>query len=80
MKVRTCRESLGLRIPKDFATELGICPSSEMEINMEAGALLARSASTIEFNALLAEITVESQRVGKRLRRGEWGGGAVKAP
>ena len=51
-----------------------------MEINMEAGALLARSAGTIEFNALLAEITVENQRVGKRLRRGEWGGGAVKAP
>lgn len=51
-----------------------------MEINMEAGALLARSASNIEFNALLAEITVENQRVGKRLRRGEWGGGAVKAP
>jgi antitoxin component of MazEF toxin-antitoxin module len=32
-----------------------------MELNVQAGALLARPAETIDLNALLAEITAENQ-------------------
>jgi len=41
--------------------DLGVRPGSEMELNVQAGALLARLAETIDLNALLAEITAENQ-------------------
>ena len=50
-----------LKIPKAYTTELGVRPGSEMEINLEAGSLLARPAPAIDLNALLAEITSENQ-------------------
>ena len=65
VKVQTWGNSLGLRIPKAYATELGVHPGSEMEVNLEAGTLLARPAAAIDLNALLAEITPENQH-------GEW--------
>jgi antitoxin MazE len=61
VKVQTWGNSLGLRIPKAYATELGVHPGSEMEVNLEAGTLLARPAAAIDLNALLAEITAENQ-------------------
>ena len=65
VKVQAWGNSLGLRIPKAYASELGVRTGSEMELNMQAGALLARLAETIDLNALLAEITAENQH-------GEW--------
>ena len=65
VKVQAWGNSLGLRIPKAYASELGVRPGSEMELNVQAGALLARVAETIDLNALLAEITAENQH-------GEW--------
>ena len=61
VKVQTWGNSLGLRIPKAYATELGVHPGSEMEVNLEAGTLLAKPAAAIDLNALLAEITAENQ-------------------
>jgi antitoxin MazE len=61
VKVQTWGNSLGLRIPKAYATELGVRPGSEMELNLEAGTLLARPAAAVDLNALLAEITAENQ-------------------
>ncbi len=43
VKVQTWGNSLGLRIPKAYATELGVHPGSEMEVNLEAGTLLAKT-------------------------------------
>ena len=61
VKVQAWGNSLGLRIPKAYASELGVRPGSEMELNVQAGALLARVAETIDLNALLAEITAENK-------------------
>lgn len=61
VKVQTWGNSLGLRIPKAYATELGVRPGSEMEVNLEAGTLLARPADALNLNALLAEIKAENQ-------------------
>ena len=41
VKVQAWGNSLGLRIPKAYATELGVGSGSEMEVKVEAGALLA---------------------------------------
>jgi antitoxin component of MazEF toxin-antitoxin module len=38
---------LGLKIPKAYATELGVRPGSEMEVNLEAGTLLSRPAAAV---------------------------------
>ena len=61
VKVQAWGNSLGLRIPKAYATELGVGSGSEMELKVEAGALLARPAEAIQLEALLAEITAENQ-------------------
>jgi antitoxin component of MazEF toxin-antitoxin module len=61
VKVQTWGNSLGLRITKAYATELGVRPGSEMEVNLEAGTLLARPADALNLNALLAEIKAENQ-------------------
>ena len=57
VKVQSWGNSLGLRIPKAYAAELGVGSGSEMEVKVEAGALLARPADAIHLEALLAEIT-----------------------
>ena len=61
VKVQAWGNSLGLRIPKAYATELGVGSGSEMELKVEAGALLARPAEATQLAALLAEITAENQ-------------------
>ena len=61
VKVQAWGNSLGLRIPKAYAAELGVGSGSEMEVKVEAGALLARPAEAIHLEALLAEITAENQ-------------------
>ncbi|MGA0309007.1 MAG: AbrB/MazE/SpoVT family DNA-binding domain-containing protein [Vulcanococcus sp.] len=44
VKVQAWGNSLGLRIPKAYASELGVRAGSEMEVNVEAGALRAELA------------------------------------
>jgi len=61
VKVQAWGNSLGLRIPKAYATELGVGSGSEMELKVEAGVLLARPAEATQLAALLAEITAENQ-------------------
>ena len=69
VKVQSWGNSLGLRIPKDYAAELGVGSGSEMEVKVEAGVLLARPADAIPLKALLAEITADNQH-----SETEWGG------
>ena len=69
VKVQSWGNSLGLRIPKAYAAELGVGSGSEMEVKVEAGALLARPADAIHLEALLAEITEDNQH-----SETEWGG------
>lgn len=61
VKVQAWGNSLGLRIPKAYATELGVVSGSEMDVKVEAGALLARPTEAIHLEALLTEITAENQ-------------------
>lgn len=61
VKVQAWGNSLGLRIPKAYATELGVVSGSEMDVKVEAGALLARPTEAIQLAALLTEITAENQ-------------------
>ena len=67
VKVQPWGNSLGLRIPKAYAAELGVGSASEMEV--EAGALRARPADAIHLEALLAEFTADNQH-----NETEWGG------
>jgi len=69
VKVQAWGNSLGLRIPKAYCAELGVGSGSEMEVKVEAGALLARPADAIHLEALLAEITADNQH-----SETEWGG------
>jgi antitoxin MazE len=61
MKVQAWGNSLGLRIPKVFAVELGVCAGTEMEVRLEGGALLAKPSGTVDLNTLLAGITPANQ-------------------
>ena len=61
VRVQAWGNSLGLRIPKAYATELGVQAGTEMEINIDAGALRAQPAPVAQLEALLAEITDENQ-------------------
>ena len=68
VKVQAWGNSLGLRIPKAYASELGVRAGSEMEVNVEAGALRAELAHPAQLEALLAQITDENRHGGI-----EWG-------
>ena len=59
VKVQAWGNSLGLRIPKAYASALGVRAGSEMEVNVEAGALLAELAPPAQLDTLLAQITDE---------------------
>ena len=61
VKVQAWGNSLGLRIPKAYATELGVQAGSEMEVNIDAGALRAEPAPEIQLDALLSQITDTNQ-------------------
>lgn len=43
--------------PKAYATELGVQAGSEMEVNIDAGALRAEPAPEMQLDALLSQIT-----------------------
>ena len=68
VKVQAWGNSLGLRIPKAYASELGVRAGSEMEVNVEAGALRAELAPPAQLEALLAQINDENRHGGI-----EWG-------
>ena len=61
VKVQAWGNSLGLRIPKAYATELGVQAGTEMEVNIDAGALRAEPAPEIQLHALLSQITDANQ-------------------
>jgi len=61
VRVQAWGNSLGLRIPKAYAAELGVGAGSEMEVKVEAGALHARPAKAIRLEALIANITADNQ-------------------
>ena len=61
VKVQAWGNSLGLRIPKTYATELGVQAGTEMEVNIDAGALRAEPAPEIQLDALLSQITDANQ-------------------
>lgn len=61
VKVQAWGNSLGLRIPKAYATELGVQAGTEMEINIDAGVLRAQPAPVVQLEALLAQITDDNQ-------------------
>ena len=54
VKVQAWGNSLGLRIPKAYATELGVQAGTEMEVNIDAGALRAEPTPEIQLDALLS--------------------------
>lgn len=49
--------SLGLRIPKPFARELGLGPGDTVELNLADGRLVVRPATTLSLDELLADVT-----------------------
>ena len=61
VKVQAWGNSLGLRMPKAYATELGMQAGTETEINIDAGALRAGTAPEIQLDALLSQITDANQ-------------------
>ena len=61
VKVQAWGNSLGLRIPKAYAAELGVQAGSEMEANIDAGALRAEPTPDIQLDALLSQITDTNQ-------------------
>ena len=65
VKVQAWGNSLGLRIPKAYAAELGVQAGREMEVNIDAGALRAEPTPDIQLDALLNQIT-DTTNPGKR--------------
>ena len=61
VKVQAWGNSLGLRIPKAYATELGVQAGTEMEVNIDEGALRAEPAPEMQLDALLSQITEANQ-------------------
>ena len=61
VKAQAWGNSLGLRIPKAYATELGVQAGTEMEVNIDAGALRAEPAPEMQLDALLSQITDANQ-------------------
>ena len=61
VQVQAWGNNLGLRIPKAYATELGVQAGSEMEVNIDAGALRAEPAPQMQLDGLLSQITDANQ-------------------
>ncbi len=61
MKAQVCKwgNSLAVRIPKAFATDLGVAQDSSVELSVEDGCLVIRPsvAPRYELEALLASVT-----------------------
>jgi antitoxin MazE len=71
VKVQTWGNSLGLRIPKAYAAELGVRSGSEMELKVEAGTLLVRPVEAINLEELLEKVTTGNQH-----SETDWGEGS----
>lgn len=61
-KIRKWGNSLGLRIPKAFAEEVGVRPGSEVDLSIESGELVVRlhQPLLLRLDDLLAEVTPEN--------------------
>ena len=61
-KVQKWGNSLAIRIPKPFATDLGIEDTSEVNLVLEDGKLIVSKAEAVSFSLenLLAEITADN--------------------
>lgn len=61
-KVQRWGNSLGLRIPKSFAAEVQVEAGSTVDISVEDGALIVRSAAPHKYllDDLLNEVTAEN--------------------
>ena len=71
VKVQVWGNSLGLRIPKVYANELHVGAGSILELSLAEGVLMARPASVVDLDVLLAGVTPDN-------RHGEvdWGPGS----
>jgi antitoxin MazE len=56
-KVQKWGNSLGLRIPKPFAEEVGLADDAEVELSLSEGALLIRPARSWTLDELLQGVT-----------------------
>lgn len=56
-KIAAWGNSLGLRIPKPFARELGLGPGDAVELSLADGRLVVRPATTLSLGELLADVT-----------------------
>jgi antitoxin MazE len=61
-RVKKWRNSLALRIPKPFATEVGLEPDSSVEMSLRSGKLIVVPATRPKFTLkrLLAQVTEEN--------------------
>jgi antitoxin MazE len=61
-KIQKWGNSLGLRIPKPFADEIGIRTGSAVDLSLEEGRLVvrARAATDLRLDEMLAEVTAEN--------------------
>jgi antitoxin MazE len=61
-KIQRWGNSLGLRIPKTFAVEVGVEAGSEVEIVVQEGEIVVRPGVSprYELDALLREVTAEN--------------------
>lgn len=60
-RVQKWGNSLGLRIPKAFAEEVGVRAGSPVDVTVERGALVVRpSSSTYRLDQLLEAVTPEN--------------------
>ena len=56
-KIQRWGNSLGLRIPKPFAEEVGLADDAEVELSLAEGALLVRLAQSWTLDELLQRVT-----------------------
>ena len=61
-KIRKWGNSLGLRIPKAFAEEVGVAAGSEVDLSIESGDLVIRlrQPAVLRLEDLLAEVTPDN--------------------
>ena len=59
-KIRRWGNSLGLRIPKPFAEEIGVAENSSVEMSLEDGAIRIVAADRYELAELLDGVTEDN--------------------
>ncbi len=60
-RVSAWGNSLGLRIPKAFAKELGLTSGSKVRLEMEKGKLIVKPVKEYSLTSLVNQITSENQ-------------------